>query len=280
MAAPTTSSSGTTGYLWHWSSGKRVKPSGGDVEVHSAENAADSELKFRFVPAEGAGHYGYIEFVKNDKVICPKGGEVDPDEKTKLILKENRHAGALFGFDEENKVILHKSGLVWRPKGGDARPDNHTNIYLHSKQDDTAKFYFGDNSGNLISPYPDPDLSGDWQLVQAFVTPLADHTYSLTYKVGKSTTTSETTQTAWKVSAEVAVEAFTASTELSGYVEKTSSETWTEEKEETYAISVTKGQSVYVWQYIFGMSRYGEDVYFKSSIIGDTNSHDIKPTIS
>ena len=109
MAAPTTSSSGTTGYLWHWSSGKRVKPSGGDVEVHSAENAADSELKFRFVPAEGAGHYGYIEFVKNNKVVCPKGGEVDPDEKTKLILKENRHAGYQSAFMQDDLVFFVKS---------------------------------------------------------------------------------------------------------------------------------------------------------------------------
>ena len=260
----------------------RVKSRGVDIEVRSdADNVDDDELQFRFVTVDGAGHYGYIEFVANGKIVCPKGEDLDPDDKTKLLLQKNRHAAALFAFDEENKLILHKSGSIWHPRKGDAKPGNKTDVLLYkSKQDDSGKFYFGDKSGNAMSPYPDPDLSGDWELLQAFVTPLADHTYTMTYKVGKSTTTSETTESAWSVSAEYAVEVFMASVELSGYVEKTSSETWTEETEETYAISVTQGQSVYVWQYVFGLSRFGENVYFKSSIIGDTDSHEVKPTIS
>ena len=281
MAATTTTTTGPTGYLYHWSSGKRVKPRGDDLEVHSAEDATDDELQFRFVAVEGAGHYGYIEFVASGLIVCPKGEDLDPDNKTKLLLRGSRNAAALFGFDEENKLILHKSGSRWRPRKGHANPGNKTDILLYeSKEDDSAKFYFGDKSGNPISPYPDADLSGDWKLVQAFVTPLADHTYSMTYKVGKSTTTSETSQTAWSVSAEYAVEAFSESIELSGFVEKTSSETWSEEKEETYTINVTEGQSVYVWQYVFSMSRFDEEITFQSSIIGDTNSHDVKPTIS
>ena len=130
-----------------------------------------------------------------------------------MVLHSDRHAGALFGFDEDNAVILHRGGKRWHPKGGRPDPGNDT-IYddtplvLHSGQHDGAKFYLGNLNGDPISPYPSPNLSGDWKLLQAFVTPLADHTYSMTYKVGKSKTESQTTHQAWNISVGVAKGAF------------------------------------------------------------------------
>ena len=279
-------STGPIGYLHHWSSRKLVHPKGGkhnpgndtELVVHSSKNDP-TRLQFRFVAVDGAGHYGYIEHVSSGKIVHPKGGSLNPGNDTHLNLHSDRHAGALFGFDEDSIVILHKGGKIWHPKGGKPNPGNDTLLNLHSDRHDAAKFYFGNLEGDPMSPYPNPNLSGDWELLRAFVTPLADHTYSVTYKVGKSTTKSETTQHAWNISVEVAKGIFSASAEYSGYVENTSSETWSEEKEESYEISVTKGKSVWVWQYVFGLSQYGDEMLFQSNIIGDTNSQDKKPQI-
>ena len=279
-------STGPIGYLHHWSSRKLVHPRGGshnpgndtELVVHSAKDDP-GRLQFRFVAVDGAGHFGYIEHVSSGKVVHPKGGSLNPGNDTRLVLHSDRHAGALFGFDEENIVILHKGGKIWHPKGGSPNPGNDTTLVLHSDRHDAAKFYFGDLHGKAMSPYPEPNLSGDWKLLQAFVTPLADHTYSETYKVGRSKTDTEATQHAWSVSADVAYGYFSASAEYSGYVEKTTSETWSEEKEETTTISVKKGQSVFVWQYVFGMAQYGEELHFNSTIIGDTDSQSKKPVL-
>ena len=97
------------------------------------------------------------------------------------------------------------------------------------------------------------------------------------YKVGKSKTESKTTHQVWNVPIGVAKSAFSASISYSGFVEKTNNETWNEEKEQTYTINVTKGKSVWVWQFVFSMSQYGDEVNFQCSIVGDTDSEDKKP---
>ena len=177
---------GPVGYLYHWSSRRPIHPSGGShnpgndtvLVVYNSKNDP-TRLQFRFVAVDGAGHFGYIEHVSSGKIIHPKGGDLDPGNDTRLVLHSGRHAGALFGFDEDNAVILHRGGKRWHPKGGRPDPGNDTPLVLHSGQHDGAKFYLGNLNGDPISPYPSPNLSGDWKLLQAFVTPLADHTYSI-----------------------------------------------------------------------------------------------------
>ena len=75
----------------------------------------------------------------------------------------------------------------------------------------------------------------------------------------------------WSESAGFANGLFSTYVNYSGAVEETSSETWSEEKEESYRISVTGSvsDSVFVWQYMFTISQFGEEVNFLSSIIGD-----------
>ena len=282
-------STGPIGYLIHWSSKKGVHPLGGaenpdnDTEIvvfHGLGDDNPGRLQFRFVAVDGAGHFGYIEHVKSGKIVHPKGGSLDPPNDTRLVLHSGRHAGCLFGFDEANHGILHKCGRYWHPKGGSPAPEDNTSIVVYDTLHDGAKFYFGDINKNPISPYPEPNLSGDWKLLRAYITPLADHTYSERYKVGRSETDSETNQHAWNVSAEVAIAFFSAKSEYAGFVEATSSTTWTEEREETKSISVTKGQTVYVWQYVFGMAQYGEELHFSSTITGDTDSKDKRPVLA
>ena len=278
---------GPTGYLFHWSSRKLVHPKGGssnpdngtDLVVYDGKNNPD-RLQFRFVAVDGAGHFGYIEHVSSKKVVHPKGGSLNPGNDTRLVFHSDRHAAALFGFDEANIVILHKAGKIWHPFGGSPDPGNDTRLVLHSNRHDAAKFYFGNLDGSRLSPYPEPDLLGEWKLFKAYITPLADHSYSETYKVGKTVSESQTTQHAWNISAEVAKGMFSANAEYAGYVEISSNKTWSEETEQITTISVSKGKSVWIWQYVFSMSQYNERIDYQSNIMGDTDSEDKKPEIT
>lgn len=142
-----------------------------------------------------------------------------------------------------------------------------------------AKFYFGDIDGKAISPYPSPNLSGDWEIVKAFINPLATHTFSVTYKTGRSQTRSATTQHAWDISADVAYGIFSASAKYSGYAKKTDSTTWSTEKTVTNSITVEAGKTVVMWHYVFNIEQYGDEFAFQSNIIGNTDNPNIKPKI-
>lgn len=206
-----------TGYLFHWSSKRLVRPEKFDPKdgtylvVHS-DKEEPGRLKFQFVPEDNAGHFGYIQHVKSKLFVHPKGSGLDPDDDTYLILKPERHAGALFVINEENQFVVHRGGKLWLPKKGDPNPSDGTYVVVHSKQegvlDDAARFYFGDYDGNPMSPYPEPSLTGEWKLLQAFVDPKADREFEVKYKIGRSQSTETKTHHAWSVSAEVALSYF------------------------------------------------------------------------
>ena len=279
---------GPAGYLIHWSSDKLVHPKGGSsnpgndtrLVVHSGgQGGGETRLQVRFVAVPDAGHFGYIEHVSSGKVVHPSGGSLKPGNNTQLVYHSGRHAGALFAFDDENERIIHRDGKIWHPKGGSPNPGNDTVVVLHEGRHDGARFYFVDTSMNRVSPYPYPNLSGDWKIVNAIIDPLATHTFRYTVKIGQSTTKTVTEQHAWSISAEVSKGFFSASATYSGYVEKSSSETWSEETEETREITVTPGNSVVTWQYTFGLEQYGDEFAFLSDILADTDSTDVKPTL-
>ena len=279
--------SGPIGYIFHKSGGKLVHPMGGShnpgndtsLVVHHAKDNP-TRLQVRFVPVRSYGHFGYIEHVSSGKIVHPKGGSLDPGNDTRLVYHSDRHSGALFGFDEEGCEIKHIGGKIWHPQGGSPNPGNNTTCVLHSDRHAAARFYFGDINGNPLSPYPSPNLNGDWKVLRAFITPEASHTYTVKYTVGRSQTRSTTTQVAWKVSAGVNIkQVFSASAEFSGFVQVANSDTWTEQKEQTHEITVEKGKTVVVWQYTFYMEQYGDEWSFHSSIVGDTNSLDVMPTL-
>lgn len=277
---------GPIGYIFHRSSLKNVHPYGGSTNPDNETNLVvygntsnPAKLQVRFVPVEGFGHYGYIEHVASGKIVHPKGGSLDPGNDTRLVYHSGRHAGALFAFDEEDERIMHRGGKIWHPLRGSPYPDNDTPCVLHSDVHDAARFYLGKPDGTKISPYPTPELSGTWKVIKAFIDPLATQTFTQTYKVGKSLTSSVTEQHAWNVSAGIAKGIFAAGAEYSGYVEKSSEKTWSQEYEETTTIEVTAGKTVVVWQYVFGMQQYDEAYSFQSDIIGDTDSLEYTPSI-
>ena len=68
----------------------------------------------------------------------------------------------------------------------------------------------------------------------------------------------------WSVSAGFSKGLFSTYVNYSGAVKETSNETWSEEKEELYTNSVTGSASVYVWQYMFTISQFGEEANFLS----------------
>ena len=105
---------GPIGYIFHRSSLKNVHPYGGSTNPDNETNLVvygntsnPAKLQVRFVPVEGFGHFGYIEHVARGKIVHPKGGSIDPGNDTRLVYHSDRHAGALFAFDEEDERIMH-----------------------------------------------------------------------------------------------------------------------------------------------------------------------------
>ena len=141
-----------------------------------------------------------------------------------------------------------------------------------------SSYYFGKLDGTPISPYPTPQLSETWKVIKAFINPAASHEFQQRYKVGKSLTFSKTQRHAWNVFVGIAKEVFSANAAYSGYVQISSAKTWSMEYEEITNVKVQKGETVVVWQYVFGMQQYGEEYSFQSSIIGYTNSLNEKPS--
>lgn len=152
---------GPIGYIFHQSSRKLLHAKGGShhpkndtrLVLHSDKNNSN-RLQVQFVPVAGHKSFGYIQHVSSGKIIHPYGGRCDPGNDTYLVYHDDRHDGALFGFDEESFEIKHISGKVWHPKGGSPNPGNDTMCVLHSDHHAAAKFYFGDINGNPMSPYP------------------------------------------------------------------------------------------------------------------------------
>ena len=282
------SHAGPAGYLIHWSTGKLIHPEGGSSNprdgapllVHSGgEKGGETRLQVRFIPVPEAGHFGYIEHVPSKKIIHPLGGSLFPENGTDVVYHHGHHAGCLFAFDEENERIIHRSGKIWHPKGGSPCPVDGTRVCLHEGRHDAARFYFVDTSMKRVSPYPSPNLSGDWKIVHAILNPKAKHTYTYKYTVGKSTTKTTTEHHAWGLSLGISKGMFSASATYSGFVELSGSETWSEAKEITSQIEVIPGETVVTWQYMFGMEQFGNEIKFLSNILADTNSKDVKPTM-
>ncbi len=117
--------------------------------------AGEQRLQFRFVPVEGAGKYGYIEHVPSGKVVHPQGGSITPGNGTELVLHSDRHAGALFTFDEANDRIIHRDGKLWHPWMGNPNPADGTRVVLDEGKHDVARFSFTNASLTKISPYKD-----------------------------------------------------------------------------------------------------------------------------
>ena len=157
---------------------------GNDTEL-VLHHSIDGASQFRFLAVDGGGHFGYIEHVPSKKIVHSQGSSLDPGDTTRLVLHSDKHAGALFGFDEESIVANHAQ--IWKDvasKGGSPNPGDDTVVELHSHEYDVSKFYFGDQNGHKMHPYPTPNVSGGWELLRGIVTPLADHKYSMTYSYG------------------------------------------------------------------------------------------------
>lgn len=208
------------------------------------------ESSFNFEPVEG--EWGYIRHIATDRIIQPylqfgpygPGNLLSPDDNTRLVLENKRHAGALFAMDEKNNRIIHKGGKYISPFEGHPLPLEGTQLVLHGDRHDAMKFQFvsPSDANQEVLVYGKPTVSGSWKIINAIINPKAKHVYSLKYTVGKSQTESTTTEFrfSWETSVDVQATFLSASTKmsLSNMVQRTSSTTW---KEETTAMREITG---------------------------------------
>ena len=265
-------------YIEHIPSSKYIHPLGGTANngtklvIHRG-GLGQRRLQYRFIKVEGEGHFGYFETVETEKKVHPACSTDAPHNGTRLNFHSATHCGALFAYDSKNHAIQHISGKYWHPATGENNdPNDGTEILLWDGVHQGTRFQTVDSSGKEISPYPKPELAGQWRMINCIIDPAATYEYILSYTIGKSHTKSSTTHHEWSVSAGVSTEWFSSSVEYSGYVEKTTEDTWYESKTAERKIIVTPGRTIVTWQWTFSAHQYGDSLQFESNIVTDTYS--------
>jgi hypothetical protein len=233
-------------------------------------------IQFRFEIVKEFGHFGYIEHVDSRKFIHPT------EDGNKLVLRKEKNVNALFAFDLERYTITHRNGKHWHIEGNNPTPQKDTKCLLQvgSKDatiSDTAKFYFGNIDAQHLYPYKSPNISHDWKLLQAFITPKTSRSYVINYKIGRMKESSKTITHGWKISADVAYSFLKSSVGYNGSISLAETSAQTEEKNVSLTIDVPKGDTVCVWQYVHCLAEFGDEILFLSNIICDTDSLEKKP---
>jgi hypothetical protein len=280
---------GPIGYIYHMSSKRPIGPSGGklsfpdDTELVVYDSKKNEKvIQFRFVRVKEFEHFGYIEHCGSGKIVHPS------KDNRKLVLRGGKDDSALFTFDLEMYTIMHRNGKYWHIKGNNPAPKNGTACLLHEHQinevgsknaviSDTTKFYFGKIDAHHLYPYSSPNISHDWKLLQAFITPKTFHSFVINYKVGWGKESHETIRHSWKFSVDAACSFLKSSVCYGGSISLANSSTQTEEKSVSLTINVQKGDTVCVWQYVHCLTHFGDEIVFLSDIIGNTDSLDKKP---
>ena len=272
---------GPVGYIYHLSSKKPIGPSKGEVSpvqgtklvVYDTKEMRDA-IQFRFVRVKEFGHFGYIEHMGSNKVVHPN------EDNSNLVLRDEKNIDALFTFDLERYMIVHRNGRYWHIKGNNPTPKKDTACLLHkpdSNDADVAKFFFGKIDAHHLYPYSSPNISHDWKLLQAFIMPKAHRTFELNYKVGRTKEVSKSSTHAWKISAELVCKFLKGTVGYDGSISSAETSTLTEEKNVKLTIEVPEHRTVCVWQYVYCIAEYGDEIIFLSNIICDTDSLDKKP---
>ena len=284
---------GPVGYIYHLSSMKPVRPLGGSLSpeegtqlvVHGAKEDKQV-IQFQFVRVKEFGHFGYIVHEGSKRVV-------HATDDNKLVLLNERNVNALFSFDLERYIIVHRNGKYWHINGNSPTPKDDTPCHLQKPEvkdvgsnsaepkeaviNDTAKFYFGNFNAHHIYPYSSPEVSHDWKLLQAFITPKSPRTLVIDYKVGWTKQFSKTNTHGWKISTELASSILKGHLGSDGSISTTETSTVTKEKNVTLTIDVPKDHTVCVWQYVYCIAEYSDEMLFQSNIICDTDSLDKKP---
>lgn len=247
--------------------------------VHSGA-LGKKRIQFRFIPVEGEGHFGYLENVETGRVVHPLSPTEAPPNETPLVFHSARMRKALFAYDSLNDAIVHIGGKYVYPLNGVNYPGDGVAVQLRDGLQAGAHFKFVNESGQEINPYPVPELSGDWMIVNSVINPAALHTCMYTYTTGRSQSKSSSSQQAWGISADLSAEMFSASAKYSSFVQNTTEETWSEEKTVERSITVKPGQSVVTWQFVFGATQYGNFLQFKSNILADTDDGENPPKLT
>ncbi|XP_071133207.1 galactose-binding lectin-like [Mytilus edulis] len=280
----------STFLIKHKSGGKFVHPKGGDRHPGNdtkllLHQDIHDRMYFQFDVVEG--HWGYIRHVSSGKIVHPDGGQLFPGNDTNLVLHSDHHAGALFALNNVDDYIIHKGGRFVHPDGGSPNPGNDTYVVLHEDKHDAMKFQFvsPDDINNEVLIYGKTSVNGHWRIINTIINPIAEHTHTRSYTVGKSKTESRSSTFAfkWEISggilANTAFGSLTASMSASTeyMIKKASSNTWSEEKIVTNQIKVVPGKSVVTWQYVFDVAQCDHKAIFHSNILADTDDVSHKP---
>ena len=254
-------------------------PPDSDLLAHYKGSAEEKRI-FMFEPVSSEGHYGYIKHKTSGKYLEPTSGYDPPTWRDNLRFTSKPHPNCLFIFDEATRGIIHKSREVrWRTTGWDGFPPEGGLIRLYPEPLNPYYYFFRfvNSSQNDISPYPDPKLEGKWIIAFFYIDPDGDTSRTEELQIGYERTQSATAGNAWEIGGQAARKIFKLSASFRKVVEKTTTMVWSKKVTISRTITPRKGYSVYTWQYILTLSRFGDEYTYRTNIFADTDNANTLP---
>lgn len=227
-----------TDYLIH-PKGGALNPKEGTLLVLHPDRRDSERLLFRFVQAEG--HWGYIEH-RSGLILYPE----NPKHADFCYLVKARKDGCLVTIDQANDEIVNKNGRMvfgiddFKITGYPPFPDPGYVLYYNrgSQPSAVGKWKFvSDSTFKDVQVFPNPNVSGFWNIVDTEMNPTSGHTKEIVYKIGRTKTTTNQEESAWKISTEFAKSVFQASSNFTKPLSKTGRQTWEEEITRTKKIT-------------------------------------------
>jgi len=229
------------------------------------------------------GEWGYITNGWSGDHITPDSYSMSPSDGTYLRLWSGHHPYQRFALDQVNNRIIHYGGKYIHVEGDAAEPERGAYAVLFGNVNAMMEFELTKpgNPDEIVYPYGDATISGDWVLVFSVENALATHEYTVEAMIGKSETDSITSsfQFVWEGSAgaQFWFAQMSTSASLSNQIEQSSAQTWTVEVKVTNKITVAAGASVATWQKHFYGEQLGHKAVHQSNIFQDTEGPGIKP---
>ena len=150
---------------------KEDDPKEGARLILADVDVIDKEVcQFNFEPQKGYEPFGFIRHYKSQSIVRADGNKLKVQTEEDSIRED-----ALFAFDLEDKTIIH-----WRTK--QCWDTNESNkLQLATKAATGKKYYFANEKGEAIPPYP---MINEWKLIKAITAPSHSGFISVTYTVG------------------------------------------------------------------------------------------------
>jgi hypothetical protein len=267
-------------FVKHINSGRYIRPDGGlcawnHSPVRIGNTHYDRDYEFRFM--QEIGSFGYIEHPHCNRVVHTHFAWLHPPDNSDIYVHTDLQGAAVtWCYDDNYEYIIHRGGQLLQPMYQSVNPSEGHPMSVHTQGGPAAKMMFVPLNGDSF--YPEPTLTGKW--VKLFEIENADSEviYTVNHIVGKTMSIKATDAVCYTASKDRSIKWFGESSELGGFANLTQTVTWEEETANSHTLTVLKGETTVLWQWVFFATRLQEQYQFRSTILAVTHDVNMTPT--